>query len=762
MPAYNKGDEPIPNFRLLQFLGRGGFGEVWKAVGPGGTQLALKIISLSDHHGLKEFRAIRLVKNVKHANLVPIFGIWAKDEDGRVLEDSAADNSVNLKKRSAAELILAMGLGEKSLAQRLKECKKENLPGIPLRELLRYFTHAADAIDFLNDPCHETDSGPVAIQHGDIKPHNILIVGGAAKAGGGAQVCDFGLARLLDNVRSTSTMAAFSPAYVAPENLPPEYQPHRTSDQYSLAISYVELRTGQLPFEARNPYEAVEIQKTGRLDLGRLSPAEQTVIRQATALDPTRRFPSCGEMVRALQRAADSLTKTPGSGVYSAVSLEQVHAGVTLVPHHRLVRLLGRGGYGEVWEAVASGGIACALKVVRALDAAKGKQEFRALGLIKDLEHDHLLPLQAFWLLDSLGEVIPEDRWHEPDAPAARMLVVRTPLAAKNLLQRLTECQDRGLPGIPPDELLGYVRQAADALDYLNSEHDLPDGRLSIQHRDIKPENLLLTRAGKVKVSDFGLAKLLGGTSATINSQSQGMSLPYAAPEVFHGKVSRWTDQYSLAITYYKLRTGELPFSANLSYIDRALVHSRGNFDLGRVAEPERSVLARATSERPEERYPSCLAFVNELQTALGVPLSSPPVSVALSSSLPSHAPAEIRRAAVATEEQPKALTMAPRVVPNTDQPSETIAPPPAGSDSSVPPEDLASTIWANYPEESKKKRRLRLIGWVLGILAAIGLVLLALHFLPNRAGTQEEGKGSDKKSESRIYKETLALRRLA
>src|SRR5262249_7721088 len=185
----------------------------------------------------------------------------------------------------------------------------------------------------------------------------------------------------------------------------------------------------------------------------------------------------------------------------------------------------------------------------------------RALSLHKDLEHDHLLQLQAYWLLDGLGEIIPEDRWNDPEAPAARMLVIRTPLAVKNLLQRFTECQDQKVPGIPHDELPRYLRQPADAIDYLNGQ--------SIQHRDVKPENILLTKAGKVKVSDFGLAKLLGGTTATINDQSQGMSLPYAAPEVFDSRVSRLTDQSSLALTYYKLRTGQWPFNPHLGFIDR-------------------------------------------------------------------------------------------------------------------------------------------------------------------------------------------------
>ena len=79
MGIYQRGDEIVPSYKLVRMLGRGGFGEVWEATGPGGTQAAIKIIGLSSRNGQKEFRAIRLVKHIRHPHLVPIYGFWLKD-----------------------------------------------------------------------------------------------------------------------------------------------------------------------------------------------------------------------------------------------------------------------------------------------------------------------------------------------------------------------------------------------------------------------------------------------------------------------------------------------------------------------------------------------------------------------------------------------------------------------------------------------------------------------------------------------------------
>jgi serine/threonine protein kinase/tetratricopeptide (TPR) repeat protein len=317
---YQIGDEPVPGFRLERLLGQGGFGTVWQALAPGGAQVALKIIPLDAPQSYKEIRALALVKRVRHPNIMPIVGIWLKDSAGNVLDEvssalaSAPAEDANrgtmlagaqTTRPQATQLIAAMGLGDKSLHDRLEECQKASQPGIPLAELLRYMEDAARAIDYLNVTQHQTAEGRSAIHHGDIKPKNIMIVGDAAQVG------DLGLARVLGDVRSTRL--AISAAYAAPESLK-GLPPARSTDQYSLAISYVELRTGELPFEhPDHPSSVMAAHLKGQLDLSRLNSAEQLVIRRATSQDPEDRFESAMDMVIALRDAVNLVERLSGT-----------------------------------------------------------------------------------------------------------------------------------------------------------------------------------------------------------------------------------------------------------------------------------------------------------------------------------------------------------------------------------------------------------------------------------------------------------------
>lgn len=317
---YREGDEAVPGFRLIRFLGQGAIGEVWHAAGPGGTEAAIKIVDLSGSgaHGLKEVRAMQLVKRIHHPNLIPIVGLWAKREDGTLLgeEDTALLASQEIARHGVAntivappepapratELIIAMGLGQKSLAERLEECRAEALSGIPVDELLGYLRDAARAIDFLNSPVHALATGTGAIVHCDIKPLNILIVGGAA------QVCDFGLAHMVGAVRKTAA-AMGTIAYAAPELL--DGKPSPTTDQYCLAITYYELRTGSLPYREQSAFGVIDAVRKGDLDFSLVSPGEQTVLRRATALDPAARYASATEMVDALDAALGEAAGPP-------------------------------------------------------------------------------------------------------------------------------------------------------------------------------------------------------------------------------------------------------------------------------------------------------------------------------------------------------------------------------------------------------------------------------------------------------------------
>ncbi|HEY1068061.1 MAG TPA: protein kinase, partial [Pirellulales bacterium] len=155
--TYRIGDEPIPGYRLTDFLGRGGFGEVWKARAPGGTLVALKLINLQKQRGLREFRAIRLVKRIRHPNLTPINAFWLKDQNGKVVDETYDDAELASDQaekaatgpRRAAELIIAMGLGDFNLFDRLEECKRQGMKGVPVGELLGYMEDSARGLDYL-------------------------------------------------------------------------------------------------------------------------------------------------------------------------------------------------------------------------------------------------------------------------------------------------------------------------------------------------------------------------------------------------------------------------------------------------------------------------------------------------------------------------------------------------------------------------------------------------------------------------------------
>jgi serine/threonine-protein kinase len=175
--------------------------------------------------------------------------------------------------------------------------------------------------------------------------------------------------------------------------------------------------------------------------------------------------------------------------------------GVSPIAGYTLVRLLGRGGFGEVWEASAPGGFHVALKFLR-LDSREAGVEQRSLEVIRHVRHPHLLDVQFA-------------------TRVADCLVIAMPLCEQSLMDRLHASP----AGLPRKELLGYMVDLARAVDYLNEpRHPAGDGRLvGVQHRDIKPHNIFLV-GGAVRLADFGLAKVL---AASVASHTGSMSPNY-------------------------------------------------------------------------------------------------------------------------------------------------------------------------------------------------------------------------------------------
>jgi serine/threonine protein kinase len=629
--VYQQGDEPVKGYRLIRFLGRGGCGEVWQAQGPGGTEVAFKIISFGDkpvgRDGCGKIAALHeleFIKRIRHPNLVPMIALWlcdGKEDKSEPSQKKDPPSPPGLRAHTLNEIhladsgpvpeavFLALGLAEKNLLDRFKECKTQGLPGIPAAELIGYVEDVARGLDHLGSPRHELGQRPVSLSHGNIKPQNILLVGGAA------QVSDFGLARVLG-----VTLIGQAPAFAAPEILE-EGCCSPLSDQYSLAVTYHYLRTGALPF-SQNEVEVVMMEaREGRLDLTRLPEGEQPVIRRATNRRPESRFANCCDLARELRHSLETSVLSNGNGQESTPETFIIEPGREIVPGHKLVRLIGRGAYGEVWEAQAPGRLPIALKIIKELDqvGGRGRQEFRALEIIRQVAHNGLMELRAYWVLDRRGRLIPDEWRGQPGAPVAAHLIVATRLADRNMSQVLAEFREQGKPGVPPKELFGYLRQVASALDYLNSPiHPLGDRLVAIQHRDVKPDNIMIT-SDSVRLTDFGLAKVMENqeTAAEIRQDSVGFTFHYAAPEVLRGKVTRWSDQYSLAITYFQLRSGTLPYGLHISAYDQMMRQLEGRLDLAVLPLAERRIVSRATHVVPEERFPTCAAFIEALASVV-------------------------------------------------------------------------------------------------------------------------------------------------
>ena len=250
---------------------------------------------------------------------------------------------------------------------------------------------------------------------------------------------------------------------------------------------------------------------------------------------------------------------------------------------YKILERIGSGGYGDVWKAEAPGGLVKAVKVIFGQhDDVRASRELKSLNRIKDAHHPFLLSLERIEVVQGC-------------------LVIVTELADGSLEDRFDQCLTQGKTGIPREELLVYLRDAADGLDYIFQQHGL-------QHLDVKPANLLLL-GGRVKVADFGLIKNLREDQV---SMSAGLTPNYAPPEVFDNKPNRHSDQYSLAIVFQQMLTGNLPFEGQTA-TQLAVQHLHRRPDLSRLPRSDQPIISRALSKNPEKRFPNCCSLIENL-----------------------------------------------------------------------------------------------------------------------------------------------------
>jgi len=274
--------EPLPGYRLIEPLGSGGFGEVWKCEAPGGLFKAIKFVygnlNSLDVEGARaeqELQALQRVKEVRHPFVLSLDRIEVAE----------------------GELAIVMELADQSLHDAFVECQSAGLVGIPRESLLRYIRDAAEALDHMNEKHN--------LQHLDIKPRNLFLIGGRVK------VADFGLVKHLERSGSIGLLGGVTPLYAPPETFGGKISQH--SDQYSLAIVYQELLTGQRPFAGKNPRQLAQQHLQQDPELRPLPESERPVVGRALAKDPSGRFPSCLAFVRALFNAHGHARSGPGA-----------------------------------------------------------------------------------------------------------------------------------------------------------------------------------------------------------------------------------------------------------------------------------------------------------------------------------------------------------------------------------------------------------------------------------------------------------------
>jgi hypothetical protein len=159
---------------------------------------------------------------------------------------------------------------------------------------------------------------------------------------------------------------------------------------------------------------------------------------------------------------------------------------------------------------------------------------------------------------------------------------------------------------LPPEQALAVVPQICDALQYAHEE--------GVVHRDIKPENILLDRRGRVKIADFGLAKLLNRPPAefTLTGSRQVMgTLDYMAPEQRSRplEIDHRADIYSLGVVFYEMLTGDLPLGRFAPPSQKAGVDARLD-----------QVVHRALETDPERRYQRVSDVKTDVESVAGGP----------------------------------------------------------------------------------------------------------------------------------------------
>ncbi|MFA6962581.1 MAG: serine/threonine-protein kinase [Opitutaceae bacterium] len=264
-------------------------------------------------------------------------------------------------------------------------------------------------------------------------------------------------------------------------------------------------------------------------------------------------------------------------------------------PQLEIIELIGRGGMGAVYKARQRDlDRLVALKILRpGLDADPGFSErfTREARALAKLNHPGIVILYEF------GKT-----------SAGRYFILMEFVDGVNLRQLLSAGR------LSPREALAIVPPLCDALQYA---HDR-----GLVHLDIKPENILVDRLGRIKIADFGIAKIATGQAETSASVEIAGTPAYMAPEQrdHPAEVDHRADLYALGVVFYQMLTGELPTADQLRPPS-----TRVQLDV-RLDE----IVLRALEKDPAHRYATASEMKTQVETVANTPGTSSSVTITL------------------------------------------------------------------------------------------------------------------------------------
>jgi eukaryotic-like serine/threonine-protein kinase len=268
-----------------------------------------------------------------------------------------------------------------------------------------------------------------------------------------------------------------------------------------------------------------------------------------------------------------------------------VSDGELLDGRYRVLRPVGAGGMADVLlarDTELDRPVALKLLDLRLVgDAVAEARIIREARTTRGLEHENVVAVY------DVGEV------------GGRPYIAMEYVAGRTLDEIVAERAP-----LPPDEVRSYARQA---LAGLGRAHEL-----GVVHRDVKPSNMIVDPDGRLKLTDFGVARPSGGTASMTDAGTVVGTAAYMSPEQARGApLGPASDLYSLGVVLFEMLSGRLPFSgAALEIAQRHVLEPApplSRFVEGVPAELDRAV-ARALAKAPEERFASAAEMAAALE----------------------------------------------------------------------------------------------------------------------------------------------------